>query len=190
MILPALTRISISLSVLVLVALAACQSKAPSAAQSGNVSGANPSKTDYSAVGSRLMKKEAIGPVRIGARSDEVVKALGSPEAKSQTNVSEVDAKPHQQWTYAKQGVVLDMVTESGKQEVAMITVSAPSTLETKRGVGIGSSKDSVAKAYAAEIDPSVVDPQSILAGTVYGGLGFSLEDGRVTSITLGAGAE
>lgn len=181
-------RVFLFLNLLAFVALVGCQSKAPNTAQPGQSAGA--SKTDYSSVGSKLLKNEGLGPVRIGAKSDEVVKALGAPESKSQTGVSEVDAKPHQQWTYAKQGVVLDMVTESGEQEVAMITVSAPSTLKTKRGVGIGSTTDAVTGAYAAEIDPSANDPQSIVAGTVYGGLSFGLENGRVTSIVLGAVAE
>lgn len=181
-------RVLFFLKLLAFVALAGCQSHSPNTAQRGQSTGA--SKTDYSVVGSKLMKNEGLGPLRIGAKSDYVIKALETPESKSQTGFSEVDAKPHQQWTYAKQGVVLDMVTESGDQEVAMITLSAPSLLKTKRGVGIGSTKDAIKSAYTAEIDPSVDELQSIVTGTVYGGLIFGLENGRVTSIVLGAVAE
>lgn len=170
-----------------------CESKATGAAQarqSRDVSAAKSSKTDYSSIGSGLMKNDGIGPVRLGSSSDDVRKALGDPELKSQAGVSEVDGQRHQQWTYKKEGIVIDMVTEFGKQKVAMITVSAPSKLRTKRGVGIGSTRDAVKSAYAAEIDPSSSDPQTIVAGTVYGGLIFGLENGRVTSIVLGAVAE
>lgn len=185
MLTPAAPRIFLSLNLLVVVALAGCQSKAPDGRSTSS------SRTeDYSSVGSKLVRNESLGAVRIGSKSDDVVKALGEPESRSQTGVSEVDAKPHQQWTYAKQGVVLDMVTESERQEVATITVSSPSTLKTKRGVGIGSPESSVTTAYAAEIDPSSVDAQTIVAGTVYGGLIFGLENGRVASIVLGAAAE
>lgn len=183
-----LSRVFLFLSLLAFVAIAGCQSRPPNTAQARQSRGA--SKTDYSSVGSKLMKNEVLGPVRIGAKSDDVVKALGAPESKPQTSVSEVDAKPHQQWIYLKQAVVLDMLTESGEQEVAMITVSAPSTLKTRRGIGIGSTKDAVMNAYATEIDPSANDPRTIVAGTVYGGLIFGLEKGRVTSIVLGAVAE
>lgn len=183
-----LPRIFFFLNLLALVALSGCQSKTQNTAQPKQSTGA--SKADYSSVGSKLVRNESLGAVRIGSKSDDVVKALGEPESRSQTGVSEVDAKPHQQWTYAKQGVVLDMVTESERQEVATITVSSPSTLKTKRGVGIGSPESSVTTAYAAEIDPSSVDAQTIVAGTVYGGLIFGLENGRVTSIVLGAAAE
>jgi len=177
-------RVVLPLNVFVLVALAGCQSTA--------TDGRSPatSKTDYSSVGLKLMENESLGALRIGSRSGEVVKAVGEPESKSQTGVSEVDAKPHQQWTYTRQGVVLDMVTESGRQEVATITVSSPSTLKTKRGIGIGSPESSVKTAYAAEIDPSSPDAQTVVAGTVYGGLIFGLENGRVASLVLGAAAE
>jgi len=184
MITPAFLRIVLPLHALVLVALVGCQSTTP-----GGQS-ASTSKTDYSSVGSKLMEKESFGGVRIGSRSGDVVKVLGEPESKSKTSVSEVDAKPHQEWTYTKRGVVLDMVAESGRQEVAMITVGAPSTLETKRGIGIGSSESSVKAAYAAEIDPSSSDARTIVAGTVYSGLIFGLENGRVASMILGAVAE
>jgi len=173
--------------------LAGCASNEPRRMQPGRPPEVSPSadaKTDYSSIGAKLLKHEAIGPVRIGTKSDEVLKALGVPESKSKTIVSEVDARPHQQWVYQKQAVVLDMVSESGGQQVAMITASAPSTLKTKRGVGIGSTKDSVLSAYAAEIDPSSNDSRTIVAGTVYGGLIFGLEKDRVTSIVLGAVAE
>jgi len=33
-------------------------------------------------------------------------------------------------------------------------------------------------------------DPENIVAGSVYGGLGFTLEDGKVTEMFLGAMAE
>ena len=60
----------------------------------------------------------------------------------------------------------------------------------SKRGVGIGSSKNSITSAYAAEVDPSTNDSLSIVAGIVYGGLMFGLENSRVSSIVLGAVTE
>lgn len=147
-------------------------------------------KTDYSSIGAALLRNEAIGPVRIGAKADDVVRLLGAPETRSQTAVSEVDAREHQQWIYTKRGLVLDMVSAHGRPRVAMITVGGPCQLKTKRGIGIGASQDSVAEAYAVEIDPSSNNPRTIVAGTVYGGLIFGLEKGRVTSIVLGAVAE
>lgn len=187
------TRHLCMVAFLVLGAGAGCQSNSPSAPQPIHgqfAPSVKNSKADLSSIGLSLMGQEAIGPVRIGMSSDRVVKALGHPDSKSLSVVSEVDAKPHQRWFYKKQGLVLDMISESAKQKVDTVTVSAPSTLKTKRGVGIGANKDSVLTSYAAEIDPSPADGQTIVAGTVYGGLIFGLEKGRVISLVLGAVAE
>lgn len=180
-------------TLLIFGAVTGCVSKSPENAQAPQSRGTSAAKIpnrDYSSIGSELMRNEGIGPVRIGSASDDVLKALGEPESKSQTEVSEVDAQQHQQWAYKKKGIIIDMISEAGKQQVAMITVSAPCQLKTKRNIGIGSAKDSVMSAYAAEIDPSAGDPQTVVAGTVYGGLIFGLEKGRVSSMVLGAAAE
>ncbi len=152
---------------------------------------ASGAEADFSAIGWELLKAESLGPLRIGLSSDETVKLLGSPETKSEAKVWGADAQEHQQWIYDKVGLSFDMVTEAGEQRIAMIKASSPCEFKTSRGVGIGTDALTVMSAYKAEINLSESDSsRSIVAGSVYGGLIFSLQDGRVSSIFLGTAAE
>jgi hypothetical protein len=153
-----------------------------------DVSGAG---TDFSAIGWELLKTESLGPLRIGLSSSETVALLGSPETKSPKRVWPADAQEHQQWAYNKAGLIFDMVTEAGEQRIATIKASGPCKFKTKRGVGVGTDAQTVMSAYKAEINlPESDYPQSLVVGSVYGGLIFSLKDGQVSSIFLGAAAE
>ena len=148
-------------------------------------------KTDTSAIGEELLKTEGIGPLKLGLSANETVKFLGNPENKSKKIVWPSDGLEHQAWNYKQKGITLDMITEGGKQEIGRITASAPCEFKTKRGVGIGTSAQTVMDAYKAAIDPSEsASSQSILIGSEYGGIVFSLQGGRVSSIFFGASAE
>lgn len=148
-------------------------------------------EADFSTIGWELLKAESLGPLRIGLSSDETVKLLGNPETKSEAKVWGADAQEHQQWTYNMMGLTFDMVTEAGEQTIAMIKASSPCEFKTSRGVGIGTDALTAMSAYKAEINLSESESsQSIVAGSVYGGLSISLQDGRVSSIFLGAAAE
>ena len=68
---------------------------------------------------------------------------------------------------------------------------SAPCTLATKAGIKIGSAAAAVAKAYAHHLDKE--NPPTaghLVVGTIYGGIIFDFDKGKVTSIFIGAAAE
>ena len=60
------------------------------------------------------------------------------------------------------------------------------------RNIGIGSSKDEVLHAYNKEINFTENDLEfdTIVAGTVYGGVIFTFKNNYVSSIFIGAAAE
>ena len=70
------------------------------------------------------------------------------------------------------------------------VTVFPPFEGKTSRGVGIGSTEEEVRAAYKNLIDPGSRPGEMIIAGSVYGGVFFTIEDGKVTTIFIGAGAE
>jgi hypothetical protein len=81
--------------------------------------------------------------------------------------------------------------TEKGQQNIAFIKLVSPSRLATKRGIKIGSSIEEVSFAYAKEKDQEMSIPdQTFVAGSIYGGLIFTFDQGRVSEIFLGAAAE
>ena len=141
------------------------------------------------------MKDEAIGFIKIGVVSGDILKKLGRPEKKSKLEVWGADGEEHQTWYYQAKGIELDLVGSESKQAVNMITISSPCNLKSKRGIGIGSTRDEVLKAYKKEIDlsevrASLTDSDELVAGTVYDGLIFDIVDDRVSSIFIGAAAE
>ncbi|MEZ0375361.1 MAG: hypothetical protein ACAI44_40105, partial [Candidatus Sericytochromatia bacterium] len=103
------------------------------------------------------------------------------------------DGAYHQSWSYPACGVSLDMVSDKPKQAktIASISLSAPSKFATRRGIRIGSSEQQARKAYAKEYNAEESQSgQSLVFGSIYGGLICNLEKGKVKGIFLGAAAE
>jgi hypothetical protein len=142
-----------------------------------------------------LMHGELIGELAIGSSTAEVRHRLGQPQTTGSIEESAATGAFEQPWTYADGlSLVMSSSTHSGPQTIAAMTIAAPSTLKTRRGIGIGSSRAEVERAYgdvqapADEVDPD--DPERFVAGSTYGGLVFSFHTGVVDEIFLGAGAE
>lgn len=140
-----------------------------------------------------LMHSDSLGDLRIDMPERDVVKFLGEPGGKGKQLLWEADALYHQEWRYPRQGIFLDLVSEStdSKQRVASIRAGLHSILETTKGIKVGDSFAAVNKAYGDQLDTDNSDPPfTLLAGSLYGGLLFSFEEGKVIQIFLGAAAE
>lgn len=140
-------------------------------------------------IGFELLKTERFGNINIGLTATQTTEALGVPEKKGKQEEWEADGESHQSWDYKNKGIVLDMM---GKEEqvISSITISAPCTLKTSKNIGIGSTEAEVKAAYDFAIDKANTEAGQIVAGTVYGGVIFGIENGTVTSIFAGAAAE
>jgi hypothetical protein len=141
-----------------------------------------------------LMDAEQIGDLRIGMTAQALTQTLAScPLDRGSDQLWEADGLYHQNWQNARCGISLDMVSEMRGQakSVASISVSSPFGSKTLRGIGIGSREPEVEKAYHAEknAEESLTRVQFV-AGSIYGGLIFTFNEGRVSKIFLGAVAE
>jgi hypothetical protein len=140
-----------------------------------------------------LMKDESLGKLKIDIAARQVIQLLGSPDKKSKSIIWEADGLYHQNWYYPKQGITLGMISEitEKQQRVASIKLVSPSKLKTNRGIGIGNSYNDVVRAYQKEQERENSIPfKHFVAGSIYGGLIFSFENGRITEIFLGSAAE
>jgi len=140
-----------------------------------------------------LMHSESLGALRIDMPEGEVVVLLGEPDEKGDKHLSEADALYHQGWRYPQQGIFLELVSEStsGKQRVASIRAGLHSILETTKGIKVGDSFAAVNKAYGDQLNTDNSDPPfTLLAGSLYDGVLFSFEEGKIIQIFLGATAE
>jgi len=145
----------------------------------------------YQNLGMELLESEKIDKLKIGLSDIEVTQLLGKPETSSKPIKWEADGLFHQAWIYKAKGVELDMCWDkSNKKEILSITVDNPSTFKTKRQIGIGSTKKQVLDAYKIEINPKAENINSIVAGSVFGGVIFKMENNYVKSIFIGAAAE
>lgn len=148
---------------------------------------------DYGSIGFELMDNESIGFLKRNIPDKDVTKDLGEGEAKSNAIEWGADGMEHQTWYYRTKGIELDMIRlESSNQVVNTVKISSPCNYKTKRGIGIGSTKEEVLNAYKDEINPeeSAKDSSVLVAGSIYGGIVFRLENNQVSSIFIGAAAE
>lgn len=142
-------------------------------------------------IGIQLMKSESVGGIQLGLGINQVIEILGNPSEKSNPEMWEGDGEYHQNFSYVKEGLELDFIGQSeSNQTLNMITVTEPCTLKTKRQIGIGSSIEEVNADYKNKIDASSSNSETIIAGTIYGGIIFSFENSKVKSIFIGQSAE
>jgi hypothetical protein len=146
---------------------------------------------DYLEIGFELIRSESVDFLKDGLSSIEVIERLGNPEEKSDATEWGADGQIHQTWFYKSAGIELDMIqNKANSQVINMITITSPCKYRTKKGIGIGSKKDEVLTAYKNEINMDDCNEDSIVAGSIYGGIIFTIENQSVKSIFIGAAAE
>ena len=134
--------------------------------------------------GADLLEAETLDGLRYGQTEAEVEALWGAPLERTEPEVWGADGLPHTQWTY--DGASLSF----GDGALETVRVTAPRPGQTLAGVGVGSTAEEVRAAYPDLIDEELSGGDRLVAGSAYGGLIFTLEDGVVTGVTLGATAE
>ena len=140
-----------------------------------------------------FIKTEQIGELSLGLSEKSLKNKLHCAFKRDEDIEWAADGAYHQTWHCKEAGLSFDMVSnhKGGNKTIASITVTAPSTLKTKRGIQIGNSESAVTKAYQKERNAEDSQPKQLfVAGSVYGGLMFEFKNDKVESIFLGAGAE
>jgi hypothetical protein len=133
-----------------------------------------------------LMETETIGDLRLSLTEDEVVRILGEPDEATEPEYWGADGAEH--YTLVYPGIEVGMSDWEGEfPTVDMITIYETCMLKTSRGIGIGSSYNEVEDAYSAYIETTFSSRESIVAGSIYGGVIFTFADEKVISIFLGA---
>ena len=141
-----------------------------------------------------FLQAEHLGGLKLGTAEKDVLKLLGKPGKKGDLIRQEADGTFVQPWEYPAKGLSILMSTgakKTGAKTIAAITASAPCALATKAGIRIGSDAAAVRKAYAGHEDKeNPPGANEFVVGSIYGGIIFHFEKGKVTRIFFGAGAE
>lgn len=163
----------------------------PTAAPTSQPTDAPPK--DYGQIGADLMKSESLGDVKLGMTESEILAKAGQPDSESDAQVWGADGMKHSDWTYKDKGLTVNMTETSNPESefvVYSITADATCGLATQKGVKVGDGKDAVMAAYGDAVDPTTATDDRIVAGTEFGGVIFTMKDGKVTGIFIGASAE
>ncbi|MHB8070059.1 MAG: hypothetical protein ACYDIC_19375 [Desulfobaccales bacterium] len=137
--------------------------------------------------------KEQVGKLHLGLSEKGIKQIIPGQPARGPEDLWGADGQYHQEWKYPAAGITLGMVSEKkgGPKSVERITITSPSTLRTQRGIGIGSSEAEVVKAYGRFRNAEDSKPGELLvAGSIFGGVLFQLQQGKVSGIFIGASAE
>jgi hypothetical protein len=141
-----------------------------------------------------VLHGEALGGLRINLPEKDVLRLLGQPARRGKLVFQEADNSYVQDWHYPEKGIDLSMSAgekKTGPKTIVTITAFAPCTLATRKGIKIGSAESAVRKAYAMFVDrDTTAEPGTYVVGSIYGGIIFNFENGRVSRIFLGAAAE
>lgn len=136
--------------------------------------------------------QEKIGPLHLGLSAQAVKQIIPGNPVLGPDELMGADGLYHQEWKYSRAGISLDMISEKkgGPKSIASISVTSPSKLKTPRGIGIGSTEAEVAKAYGPFRNAEDSTPERFVAGSIFGGVIFSCQQGKVSGIFIGAAAE
>ncbi|GEM_PF-964597 len=137
--------------------------------------------------------REALGTLELGLSAEQVLEQLKEPASKTPPVEWGADGLWHSTWNYPALGLELDMAAdvEHGHPVLLHISASAGCTMKTDRGIGIGSPRVDVEKAYPKEgWDPDFTDDDTIIFGSVFGGILFQFDGDKVSVISIGAFAE
>jgi hypothetical protein len=184
-----LKKMSLLRNIIIIVIMMVRAGSGAFAASPDTLNAASGSKTDEF----HLLKSERIGDLRIDLSAREVNTKIPCTLKKGQEQIWEALGEYVQEWNYPDCGIILNMIAEEkgGPQKVYSITVTKPNNLKTKKGIHIGSSEQEVIKAYRQYQDTEMSQKgKMFVAGSVYGGLVFIFDNGRVIKIVLGPVAE
>jgi hypothetical protein len=135
-----------------------------------------------------LLENEAFGKLKPGMSSKDVVALLGQPSSKGKVDEEGATGDFVSEWEWKKAGVKIDFAsgTKKGPWVARNLSLAAPATLKTQKGVGIGSTLADVDKAYAAGHMLPADGEESYTVGTHYDGMVFEFKGGKVASIYWG----
>jgi hypothetical protein len=137
--------------------------------------------------------KERIGKLHIGLSAKEVKQIIPGQPARGPEEFWGADGQYHQEWQYPDGGITLGMVSKKkgGLKSLESLAITKPSLLQTQRGIRIGSTEAEVVEAYGRFLNTEDSKPGELLvAGSIFGGVMFDLQQGKVNRIFLGAAAE
>ena len=137
--------------------------------------------------------QDSLGELALGRKDVQVIKLLGQPASKGKDVEWDAIGEWVQEWQYPAHGLALQMASKkkNGKKTIFSIAAGPGCPWATARNIRIGSPEAAVRKAYGPlEDKENTVAGESFVAGSLYGGVIFRFQRGKVSEIFIGALAE
>lgn len=139
------------------------------------------------------VSRERLGKLALNQKAATVLEVLGEPRSKGADVLMEATGEWVQEWEFPEQGLTLMMGSnlKGGAKTVWSIKADESCKLSTERGVGIGTQEGELKQAYGELYNAEESRTgETFVAGSVYGGVIFEIEKGKVVGIFIGAAAE
>lgn len=130
--------------------------------------------------------------LQLGIPQAKVIEMLGEPTKKDKDEYWGATDTYVQKWHFNDIGLKLHMESEKegGLKQVFSITAHAPNTMKTSKNARIGIKKEKLISLYADHYNIELQHENSIIIGSIYGGVIYTIENGLVSEIFIGAAAE
>lgn len=146
---------------------------------------------DFEELGYELMESETIKDLKLDLDIKQVEESIGVASELSKNEVWSADAEYHQTYFYENLGIELNMVGDKMEsKKVNMISIHAPCKFKTSKGIAIGSTLTDLEREYGKYYNKDFSSDETFVAGSIYGGVIFTLKNNLVESIFIGAKAE
>jgi hypothetical protein len=133
----------------------------------------------------------AIDGLPLGLSGDELQSKIGSaPTSKSDLTLEGASGEYVTSWKFEGVEAKLSATAQDLPVTLRALTITAPSALKTKEGLGIGASEAEVKSTYGPKVNTEESSPDKIVVGSVFGGMIFTIDNGTVSEIFVGAAAE
>jgi len=135
---------------------------------------------------------QQVGPLKLRMTETQLTPLLGKPASESKPVLEGATGLTIKTRKYPKQGVILTLSREGARKPwlLERFRVESPSVWKTPQGIGLGAGEEQIRTTYHSLIDSESTSPQQVVVGTVYDGVIFQLNKGKVSSIFVGAAAE
>ncbi len=133
----------------------------------------------------------AIDGLPLGLSGEELQSKIGStPTSKTDLTLEEASGEYVTSWKFEGVEAELSATAKDLPINLRALTITSPSVLKTKEGIGIGATESEVNSTYGSKVNTEESSPDKIVVGSVFGGMIFTISNGTVSEIFVGAAAE
>lgn len=135
---------------------------------------------------------QQLGPLHLKLPMNVAEKKLGKPSSATKPHVEEATGRTVQTRTYRKHGLEITYSRDTEYQSwvIERFQARTPCAWKNPQGIGIGTPEATVRSRYAGLEEKETSNAHQLVVGSVYDGVIFAFENGKVESIFIGAAAE